>query len=1024
MIGRVDSERIDFVIDRFEEEWSSNSADQISELLSTFGLTNNWDAVTELIRIDIELRYQARHAVDLEDYFSRFPSLRQQSKHVAEIAFEDFRGRSDSGLDVPISRWRSLPGVKDAHWYRKLADDAGNARAESRIAKLKERRDDPDSAFDLALAEAGFTLVHEIGRGAFSHVYLATQTELADRFVVLKVVSQTLSEPQSMAMMLHTNIVPIYSFHRIANRSILCMPYAGSVTLHDFLRSRDTAQGRNGQSLINTVQAKINDTKTLLDDDESELELDTLAPAADEFALMNPLEQLSGLCCSKLATNLFEKMAAGLAHSHLRGILHGDLKPANVLVRNDGEPALLDFNLSMSLQGKRRTHLGGTLAYMSPENLLAFMGNDESVGPQSDIYSLGMILHEFVVGGLPYPAPASTAPVDLDPAVRIRKTPVEISNNDVPPGLKAIVKRCLAFSPADRYATADQLQQDLECERDGLPLVHAVEPRINRMKKWFRRHPKVTSSGTVGAVLAALLIPLGLFAKASVERSQNLKASMTFADFSNESERVLSQVVAEPNKAIESRIDIAMQPLIDFEVLKRPGAQAFAAPKQSPEHLQSVRSILLTHICHICYLESLRLRVRKNLGQIESSDYVLLDQLIERAEKLTGELNDKNSSRAIAFIKSRRARLVGNLDDADTLVQLANEMPLSSPTEAYLEGLRLLFNNRHDLALEILTPLVADDRIPSQLAWTTLARSQYMDHKYEDAKISYTQVINRYPESAHFLVRRGLCYLRTGQRQKGHHDIARAIELEPGSVSALAARARIYMVSGKFEEAVADYTTMLRISPENAFLLVKRADVYQKMGKADLAKKDLQAAYAVDDASSQSLVARALARDDDPDAAMEDLMQALRLSPDTPSIVMHMAYVSARKKLDFEEAARFYSKVLDMQPQNQVALIDRAINFARLKQFDKAEADLRLATSENCSARTLYQAACVSALMPERKNHTEGLRFLSQSLRAGYDAKRLRTDPDLETLRVMDGFRGILRMYQLSKTALPSDAER
>ena len=66
-------------------------------------------------------------------------------------------------------------------------------------------------------------MVQKIGEGAFSCVYLANQVELADRFVVLKIVSEPLAEPEYMALLQHTNIVPIYSFHCILSRSVICM---------------------------------------------------------------------------------------------------------------------------------------------------------------------------------------------------------------------------------------------------------------------------------------------------------------------------------------------------------------------------------------------------------------------------------------------------------------------------------------------------------------------------------------------------------------------------------------------------------------------------------------------------------------------------------------------------------------------------------------------------------------------------------------------------------------------------------
>src|SRR5262249_20105309 len=91
------------------------------------------------------------------------------------------------------------------------------------------------------------------------------------------------------------------------------------------------------------------------------------------------------------------RLADGLAHAHERGILHRDLKPANVLLTEDGQPLLLDFNLSEDTKlsaGAPAAFIGGTLPYMAPEHLTAFLDRTHGVDARSDLYSLGVILYE------------------------------------------------------------------------------------------------------------------------------------------------------------------------------------------------------------------------------------------------------------------------------------------------------------------------------------------------------------------------------------------------------------------------------------------------------------------------------------------------------------------------------------------------------------------------------------------------------------------------------------------------------
>ncbi len=103
-------------------------------------------------------------------------------------------------------------------------------------------------------------------------------------------------------------------------------------------------------------------------------------------------------------------MAEALEHAHARGVLHRDVKPSNVLITSDGMPMLLDFNLArltvLEVDESERVAPGGTLDYMSPEHLAELTeGVSDQVGPRSDVYGLGVLLYEAVMGSKPFPPP-------------------------------------------------------------------------------------------------------------------------------------------------------------------------------------------------------------------------------------------------------------------------------------------------------------------------------------------------------------------------------------------------------------------------------------------------------------------------------------------------------------------------------------------------------------------------------------------------------------------------------------------
>ncbi|HOX05071.1 MAG TPA: protein kinase [Planctomycetota bacterium] len=153
--------------------------------------------------------------------------------------------------------------------------------------------------------------------------------------------------------------------------------------------------------------------------------------------------------------------AAGAAHRS--GVFHRDLKPHNLMVRSDGRPVILDFGLS-ALLGDRPEADGqivGTPAYMSPEQARG----RAQLGPTGDIYSLGAVLYEAVTGQPPYGGVDAAAIV-----ARVRSGPPPPPRTFAPglsPRLEGIILKAMDRSPAKRYATAEELADDLDRYRAG-----------------------------------------------------------------------------------------------------------------------------------------------------------------------------------------------------------------------------------------------------------------------------------------------------------------------------------------------------------------------------------------------------------------------------------------------------------------------------------------------------------------------------------------------------------------------------
>ena len=157
------------------------------------------------------------------------------------------------------------------------------------------------------------------------------------------------------------------------------------------------------------------------------------------------------------AAELIAQVAEGLDAAHARGIVHRDVKPANVLLEADGNrlhAILTDFGLMKKLNSKMHLTMSGTFLgtcnYAAPEQLLS-----SGVDARTDVYALGCMLHQALTGHVPYPRGSSAATMfaHLEAPIPV----VTAAAPDVPAGFDAVVARAMAKDPAERYASAGEL---------------------------------------------------------------------------------------------------------------------------------------------------------------------------------------------------------------------------------------------------------------------------------------------------------------------------------------------------------------------------------------------------------------------------------------------------------------------------------------------------------------------------------------------------------------------------------------
>lgn len=365
-------------------------------------------------------QFFAINGYSVDDYFATHPHLRGQTQLAVALIFEAYCLHRDAGeqnlAEQLIDRY--------PEWTTKLQV----------MVELDELlHEEPQCQFPDPDGVLGpFKLLKEIGASASSRVYLATQPQLSDRPLVVKMSAHSAGEHLSLARLQHTAIVPLYfaEDEQAENQRVLAMPFLGGATFFEIfvrLRERGKVNGARIIECLDYCNARWP-------------ELDGSGVVADGPAR----SFLSSVSFEKALCWLFACLAEGLHYAHQRGIVHLDIKPSNLLLAADGQPMLLDFHLAKHVEELASScdSLGGTPGFMSPEQEAAMSAIESSpnatvhVDERSDIYSLGLVLVSA-----------------LDAAGLNRK--------DIGRGLDLVLDRCLAPNPTDRYDDAGILATEL-----------------------------------------------------------------------------------------------------------------------------------------------------------------------------------------------------------------------------------------------------------------------------------------------------------------------------------------------------------------------------------------------------------------------------------------------------------------------------------------------------------------------------------------------------------------------------------
>jgi serine/threonine protein kinase len=379
-----------------------------------------------------------------------------------------------------------------------------------------------------------YRILRKIGHGGMGVVYEAEQVSLG-RHVALKVLPRQAllkttylerfrREAKAAAKLHHTNIVPVFGVGECDGTHYYAMQFIrgeGLDTVLDDLRrlrAVPVVPGGSQKSLVGSVAhslltGRFDAPATVAEPRPAAPAPPPLTDVAAGSSTLSAAGSESQYVRGVARVGL--QVADALAYAHRQGILHRDIKPSNLLMDQQGTVWITDFGLAKAEGADDLTQTGdivGTLRFMAPERF------DGRSLPQSDVYALGVTLYELLTLR---PAFDDTNKARLVEKV-LHEPPVPPRKIDprVPRDLETIVLKCLAKDPAERYATAEVLAEDLRRFLADRPIKARRSPWHERTWRWCRRNP------VVATLLAAVALLLTVTAVGGVVMSLKLNGAL------------------------------------------------------------------------------------------------------------------------------------------------------------------------------------------------------------------------------------------------------------------------------------------------------------------------------------------------------------------------------------------------------------------------------------------------------------------------------------------------------------------
>ena len=897
----------------------------------------------------------------------------------------------------------------------------------------------PDVAENL-----GFTNLVQLGKGGFGSVYLAQQPALGSRRVAIKYTVLPSRESQVLAALHHPNIVPVLSVHEYQGARVFCMPFHGKHTLADVLQQIDQTKSlpATGVGFLSTMSPPPEAAPApLAVVPKAELIEADSAEADDQWGYYETDRQrLTRLSYVDSVVLGMTRLADALVHAHCRRVIHLDIKPANILITDDGVFMILDFGLAHHDGVGPSCTTGGTMRYMAPEQLSQFVSGSVKPDVRMDLYSLGVVFYELLTGRHPFAASMGPdVPMSQRIAARRQMPPsVRAFNPSVSPALEAIVLHLLHPDRMKRYQSAVYLLEDLTRHQQHLPLKHAANPSVwERVMKVRRRHPvRVVVTGMILIALSATTAIIYHYFQA-IAHQRNLEIAVATA----KTERLVAEQVGIRIDAgsIERRATRASAIAGVEKWWAEYGLETDPLWRTRPDFAQLNDDQRLSVVQSLAEQGLLAAHAERMNADGQPDD--VANPALDRAELW----NRRTEALLVGYalppvLLEQRAELARLRKRPETGALTATEVAEETNLDLYLRGLARIAERRYQDAAEGLKRLVTKEphhaagQFALGVVYQTTGRYVEAIEQYQVAKA----LAKTDPRPAY---NRGALLSFYNTLPEALDDLNTALERDSTLVEAYYQRAMVHykLGSSKPEEfglALADVNQAIDRGGVSYRYLSLRQTILTQLGAADEAAADLQAMDVIpfhdeldyleranrtlrpiksNHPQRVDLVAKRFVgpygyvladeyRKNCMTTARLDYQAAVKRNPLCSSGWKWLAAVESDLKLT-EDAIESLKVVIQLLPGDSQHKFNRAVLLARLGRRDQAVKQIDGVAADTAGFKW-YQKACVYAHSSDTnfEDAKVAIEALRNAINYGFnDYELMRQDPDLMKLRNQPG---------------------